>query len=119
MINELEEEIIELKQESIELQNELQELDSYTRNLQAHCQEEIKSLEYQLFIEKGIRKQPKRNQFYWFTANRRPIGVDVSYSNKENLLYGFKQPPKYNVIEYNDLRFITHCSLDELIEQFR
>ena len=66
-----------------------------------------------------VEKQTKMNQFYWFTANRRPIVSDVSYSNKEHQLYGFKQTPNYFFIEYNDLRFITHGTLEEIIEQFR
>lgn len=66
-----------------------------------------------------IEKQPKINQFYWFTAKKIPYDSDVSYTTKENYLYGFKQVPKYSFIKHHDLRFITHATLDELIEQFR
>ena len=66
-----------------------------------------------------LEKQPKINQFYWFTAKKRPPISDVSYMSKGNLLYGFKETPNYTFIEHHDLRFITHATLDELIEQFR
>ena len=66
-----------------------------------------------------LEKQPKINQFYWFTAKKIPTIVDVSYLSNEDTLYGFKQTPNYHFIEHHDLRFITHSTLDELIEQFR
>ena len=65
-----------------------------------------------------VEKQPKLNQFYWFTAKTTPLLTDVSYMSKDKHLYGFKQPPKYNFIEYHDLRFVMNCSLDDVIEQF-
>ena len=65
-----------------------------------------------------VEKQTKLNQFYWFTAKKIPYDADVSYTSKENYLYGFKQAPSYYYVENYDLRFITHATLDELIEQF-
>ena len=73
-----------------------------------------------MFVEKLFKeKQPKINQFYWFTTKKRPLVVDVVYMSNENDLYGFKQSPNYHFIEHHDLRFITHATLDELTEQFR
>ena len=65
-----------------------------------------------------VEKQTKLNQFYWFTAKKTPLVTDVSYMSKDNHFYGFKQTPNYNFIEYHDLRFVTHSTLDDLIEQF-
>ena len=66
-----------------------------------------------------VEKQPKINQFYWFTAKKIPYIADVAYLNNENTLFGFKDVPVYSTIEKYDLRFITNSTLDELIEQFR
>lgn len=66
-----------------------------------------------------VEKQTKMNQFYWFTAKKTPLVADVSYTSNENDLYGFKQAPDYPFIEYHDLRFITHATLDDITEQFR
>ena len=66
-----------------------------------------------------LEKQSKVNQFYWFTAKKRPLIVDVNYMSNENDLYGFKQTPNYHFIEHHDLRFITHATLDDIIEQYR
>ena len=125
------------------LENELKILDSYIKNLQIYHEDEVKSLkielekseheitelekelrkrhskiadlEYELFLEKT---RDSKHRFYWFTA-KIPVIADVSYTNNENDFYGFKQPPKYSVIEQHDLRFITNCSLDDLVEQYR
>ena len=67
---------------------------------------------------KELDKQPKINKFYWFTAKKRPLHADVSYMSKENHFYGFKQTPNYYFIKLDDLRFVTHSTLDEIIEQF-
>ena len=75
------------------------------------------SKESKMIIE--FEKQPKVNQFYWFTAKKVPLVVDVTYMTNENTLYGFKQKPNYKFIEHHDLRFITNSTLDDLIEQFR
>ena len=66
-----------------------------------------------------FEKEPVINQFYWFTAKKTPFIEDVSYRSKENHFYGFKEVPDYDFIEFHDLRFITHATLDELIEEFR
>ena len=65
-----------------------------------------------------LEKEPTINQFYWFTSKRRPPS-HVVYNNSENQFFGFKEVPPYKFIELHDLRFITHATLDELIEQFR
>lgn len=117
----------ELEQEIIELEKELNSLNSYILDLHINYDEEIKTLdnkitdlEYELFMEKT--REPK-NKFYWFTAKKIPLIVDISYSytnnENENDFYGFKQVPNYHFIEKHDLRFITNCSLDDLIEQFK
>lgn len=112
------------------LENELKILDSYIDSLKLYHEDEITSLEielnerneeildleYELYIEKT---RGSSHKFFWFTANRIPIDADVSYSNTEDTLYGYKQPPQYKVIEHHDLRFVTHSTLDDLIEQFR
>ena len=88
------------------LENELKILDSYILELET---------EHELFLEKT---NDSKHKFYWFTAKTTPLLTDVSYMSKDKHLYGFKQTPKYHFIEYHDLRFITHCSLDDVIEQF-
>ena len=65
-----------------------------------------------------LEKEPKMNQFYWFTSKIRPPS-HVVYNNGETQFFGFRESPQYKFIEHHDLRFITHCSLDDLIEQFR
>ena len=112
------------------LENELRILDSYIKNLQVYHEDEVKSLEleleksknkiteleYDLFLEK---MDDSKHKFYWFTAKKTPLVSDLSYTNGENDFYGFKQVPKYELIETHDLRFITNCSLDDLFEQYR
>lgn len=93
------------------LENELKILDSYIMELQIAHDEEIKSLELE-------KTSGSKHNFYWFTAKTTPLLTDVSYMSKDKHLYGFKQPPKYNFIEYHDLRFVMNCSLDDVIEQF-
>ena len=122
MIEELEQRIIELETELgeqysyiAELEEELFKLNSNNMELQITYDEEIKSLQYELFIEKT---KDSEHKFYWFTAKKTPLIVDVSYMGKEKHLYGFKQVPNYSFIEHHDLRFITNCSLDVLFEQF-
>ena len=65
------------------------------------------------------KTKDSKNSFYWFTAKRTPLVVDVSYLSYEDTLYGFKGVPNYRFIEKHDLRFVTHCPLDDLIEQYR
>lgn len=111
------------------LENELKILDSHIRGLEKDWDQEVHSLEnelkksdnrildleHELYIEKT---RGTKHKFFWFTAKKTPLITDVSYLSNENTLYGFKQPPNYHFIEHHDLRFITHCSLDDLIEQF-
>ena len=106
----------ELIRDNNQFRDELDSLDSQFMGLHTSYDEQIKSLEYELFVEKT--REPK-NKFYWFTAKKTPLIVDISYMSDENHFYGFKQVPNYHYIENHDLRFITNCSLDDLIEQFR
>lgn len=76
----------------------------------------IIDLEYELFLEKT---KNSKNSFYWFTAKRTPLITDISYMSKDNHFYGFKEVPNYHFIEKHDLRFITNCPLDDLIEQYK
>ena len=106
----------ELVRDNNQFRDELDSLDSQFMSLHTSYDEQIKSLEYELFVEKT--REPK-NKFYWFTAKKTPLIVDISYMSNENHFYGFKQVPNYHFIENHDLRFITNCSLDDLAEQFR
>ena len=120
----------ELEQTIIELENELENLNSYIFELHINYDEQLKSLdselynkdkkindlEHELFLEKT---SDSKHKFYWFTTKKRPPISDVSYTNNENDFYGFKQVPKYELIEQHDLRFITNCSFDDIIEQYR
>ncbi len=65
------------------------------------------------------KTKDSKNSFYWFTAKKTPLVVDVSYLSYEDTLYGFKGVPNYHFIEKHDLRFVTNCPLDDLIEQYR
>ena len=117
------------EQTIIKLKHELSDLETYIMELETHCEDEITSLEielkksdnkiidleYELFLEKT---RDSKHKFYWFTAKKRPLHADVSYMSKENHFYGFEQTPNYYFIKLDDLRFITHCSLDDVIEQF-
>ena len=76
----------------------------------------ISELEYELLLEKN---KESKNSFYWFTAKKTPLVADVSYLSYEDTFYGFKGVPNYRFIENHDLRFITNCSLDDLIEQYK
>ena len=106
----------ELIRDNNQLRNELDSLDSQFMGLHTSYDEQIKSLEYELFVEKT---RDSTHKFYWFTAKKIPLIVDISYMSNENHFYGFKQVPNYSFIENHDLRFITNCSLDDLAEQFR
>lgn len=106
----------ELIRDNSQLRNELDSLDSQFMGLHTSYDEQIKSLEYDLFLEKT---RGSKHKFYWFIANKIPFIADVSYLNNENTLFGFKDVPVYSTIENHDLRFITNCSLDDLVEQFR
>ena len=108
-VKQLEQAIIELEtkyeDEIIQLERELKKSDN-----------KIESLEYELFLEKT---GGSKNSFYWFTAKKTPLVVDVSYLSYEDTLYGFKGVPNYQFIENHDLRFVTNCPLDDLIERYK
>ena len=135
MPNTSEQTIIKLKHELsdletyiLELEKELNKLDSYLTVLELNYSADLESLEieleksdnkiidleYELFLEKT---KDSKHKFYWFTGKTRPP-AHVVYSNSETQLFGFNEPPQYKFIEHHDLRFITNCSLDDLIEQF-
>lgn len=123
LINEVEQGIVELVKELNELDSQLLELETnYYEELSSFENElvqsdsKIKELEYDLFIEKT---KDSEHKFYWFTAKRTPFVADVIYTDKEKHLYGFKQVPNYHFIEKHDLRFKTHSSLDDLIEELK
>ena len=62
--------------------------------------------------------EDSKNSFYWFTAKKRPP-AHIVYSNRDNQFYGFNEVPQYKFIEHHDLRFVTNCPLDDLIEQYK
>lgn len=120
----------ELIRDNNQLRTELSDQYSHNLKIEIGYDEEVKSLqlelekrnnkiselEYDLFVEKT---RDSKNRFYWFTAKKTPLITDISYMSNENHFYGFKQVPNYHFIESHDLRFVTNCSLDDLVEQFR
>ena len=106
----------ELIRDNNQLRSELDSLDSQVMGLHTSYDEQIKSLEYELFLEKT---RDSKHKFYWFTSKITNTFSDVSFISKNIHYYGFKTVPDYEVIEVCDLRFITNCSLDDLVEQFR
>lgn len=59
------------------------------------------------------------NNYNWYRAHQnvypRPQLLDVKIVSNH---FGYKSEPPYEDIEKYDLRFVDHCSLDELFDKY-